>query len=233
MTRSVRITCLARSSVLTLRSFPTTEAVLFADLAGFTALTSAHGDDFAAEVASRLFELTDEVRTAGAVLVKTIGDAVMLADEHAGDLVDIALGLHRRIEAEPGYPALRVGLAFGPVVVRDDDRFGTTVNIAARVAAYARSGQVLATEAAAEAAGVKDTSTALGPVQLRGLLEAVRLVDLTPEVQERDDAVDPVCRMRVPVPSPATLPYNGRTWHFCSFACAQRFAEDPDGFLNL
>jgi class 3 adenylate cyclase/YHS domain-containing protein len=216
-----------------LSSLATTEAVLFADLAGFTALTSAHGDEAAAEVASRLFELTDEVRTGVAVLVKTIGDAVMLADEHASDLVHIALALHRRVEAEPEYPALRVGLSYGSVVVRNGDRFGTTVNVAARVAAYARSGQILATELAAEVAGVKDTSTALGPVQLRGVLEPVRLVDLTPEFQEEGTAVDPVCRMRVPAPSPATLPYNGRTWHFCSFACAQRFAQDPDGFLNL
>ena len=59
-------------------------AVIFADLAGYTALTEAHGDSGAADVAERFFELTASVLQADARIVKTIGDAVMVVASDCG-----------------------------------------------------------------------------------------------------------------------------------------------------
>ncbi len=55
------------------------ETILFADLAGFTALTEAQGDEPAVEVATRFAQLTESLLADRSVLIKTIGDAVMLA----------------------------------------------------------------------------------------------------------------------------------------------------------
>lgn len=200
------------------------EAVMFADLAGFTALTNAHGDEHGYDIARRFFDLVGRARADRATLVKTIGDAVMLADDDACELVDIALTLQGLLEVERMFPSVRMGLDHGPLLLREGDRYGETVNIAARVAAYARSGQVLAT-AAVHAASRHPAARAIGPVQLRGLAQPIQLYELG--AQREELAIDPVCRMRVAVPAAASLPFGGQEWHFCSFECARRFALEP------
>jgi adenylate cyclase len=64
---------------------------LFADLAGFTALTEAHGDRQAADVVDEFSSAVHTLLSAhGAALVKTIGDALMI---HGSDpAAAIALG---------------------------------------------------------------------------------------------------------------------------------------------
>jgi class 3 adenylate cyclase len=54
-------------------------AILFADLSGFTALTEAHGDLDAADLAGRFHELAEVALRDGTRLIKTLGDAVMTA----------------------------------------------------------------------------------------------------------------------------------------------------------
>lgn len=62
-------------------------AVSFADLAGFTALTEAHGDVIAADIAERFVAVAESVMDTGDRLVKAIGDAVLLTS------VDAAAGI--------------------------------------------------------------------------------------------------------------------------------------------
>ncbi len=210
------------------------ETILFADLAGFTALTEAHGDEPAVAVATRFTQLTDSLLGARAVLVKTIGDAVMLAGTDPGPVLDLALELQDAVRNEPRFPGVRVGLHAGPVVVRHGDRFGGTVNLAARIAAHARSGQVLGTQGIRDAADRPGLSAvAIGCVQLHGIAERVELFAFSPAGGDWvDEEIDPVCNMSVHADTaPATLPYAGRPWHFCSFECASRFAADPDHWV--
>jgi adenylate cyclase len=58
----------------------------FVDLAGFTALTEAQGDEDAADVATRFAEMTRAMLGPGDRLIKTIGDAVLFTcpDADAG-----------------------------------------------------------------------------------------------------------------------------------------------------
>jgi adenylate cyclase len=119
---------------------------LFADLVGFTELTSQRGDDEAAELAisfhGRVSELAREL---GCHVVKAIGDAVMVRSDDGEAAVALAsriLGLART----GGLPSVRVGLDTGPAVERDGDWFGATVNTASRVTAAAGAGELLMTE---------------------------------------------------------------------------------------
>lgn len=107
-------------------------AVLFADLAGFTALTEAHGDLGAADVAGRFAELARSVLLEDARVVKTIGDAVMVVASDARVGLEIAMRLLRSVDGEADFPGVRLGLHAGPVVERAGDVFGATVNVAAR-----------------------------------------------------------------------------------------------------
>ena len=127
---------------------------LFTDLVGFTALTAAEGDDRAAEVALSLHERVRRLaRRYRAEEVKTLGDAVMLRGEDATLAIELGVRIVDDLEAEPGFPPVRVGMQTGPAVERRRDWYGTTVNVAARLCGAAGGGEVLVSEATCEAAG--------------------------------------------------------------------------------
>lgn len=61
--------------------------------AGFTALTEAHGDVLAADIAERLVSVTKSVAAYGDRLVKNIGDAVLLTSTDAASAIRLVLRL--------------------------------------------------------------------------------------------------------------------------------------------
>jgi class 3 adenylate cyclase len=127
---------------------------LFCDLVGFTALTAAEGDLRGAEVATELCERTrtllPEYR---AEHIKSIGDALMLRADDPALGIRLGLRIVGDLERVEGFPPVRVGLHSGPAVARDGDWYGMTVNVAARLCGAAAGGEVLASEAALDAAG--------------------------------------------------------------------------------
>lgn len=209
---------------------------LFADLAGFTALTETHGDEDAISVVTRFYDLVRISLVNEARLVKTIGDAVMIITEQAPAAVLTALKIVGSVRSESGFPAVRVGLHSGPAIERDGDYFGATVNLAARITAYARSEQILCTEVVAES--VRSLKITLirsaGIVNFKNVSEPTALFQIMDFLQDtiRQD-IDPVCRMRIdPDTAPARLPFQTDLYHFCSFACAQKFAQAPEAYIG-
>jgi len=145
-------------------------AMVFLDLAGYTRLTEERGDEAAAELAGVLGDLvTAESRRFGGTAVKWLGDGVMFHFPDPDDAVACALDMVERAP-EAGLPAAHVGAQAGPVIVRDGDYFGRTVNVAARIAARAGPGQVLVGSEMVEAANRPAVRfEAMGPVSLKGL----------------------------------------------------------------
>jgi adenylate cyclase len=121
-------------------------AVVFVDLTGFTRMTEERGDDVAAEVAMRLGEVALET-VAGhrGRIVKLLGDGVLVRFDDATAAADGALDLLVALPAA-GLPTAHAGLATGPLIVRDGDVFGRTVNLAARVADATPDGHLYAPE---------------------------------------------------------------------------------------
>lgn len=205
----------------------------FVDLAGFTALTQTHGDVAAADLATAFAEVAEEQLGPGDRLVKSIGDAVLLATPGPRE----GLGVVRRLIAAcnelEGFPVARAGLHHGPAVERGDDMFGAAVNLTARVAGQASGAQVLATAevaAAAEAGHLQVSS--LGAFELRNIAEPVELFEIG-LMSESTPTVDPVCRMQVRRGSAAGhLRHEGRDLWFCSLECVAAFAASPDRFLR-
>jgi len=133
---------------------PERHTFLFTDLVGFTALTEANGDDRAAELALGFYERVRRLLPEhGAEEVKTIGDAMMLRCGDPAGAVRLGLRIVGELETVPGFPPVRVGMHTGPAVSRDDDWYGGTVNVAARLCATAGGGQVLLSESTRRAAG--------------------------------------------------------------------------------
>lgn len=209
---------------------------LFADLAGFTALTEAHGDDDATTIVTRFYDLARASLVGNSRLVKTIGDAVMIVAEDAPAAVLTTLRLVNSVHTEPGFPALRAGLHSGPAVERDGDYFGATVNLAARVTAHARSGQVLCTESVAEAIrSLENVVThSSGMANFKNVSQPVALFEIEDaQCHKLHQAIDPICRMGIdPETAPARLPYLDNMYHFCSFDCAQKFAQSPEVYVK-
>lgn len=206
----------------------------FIDLAGFTALTEAHGDEEAVALVARFESLARSAMSADDRVVKTIGDAVMVAFADPQAAID---GTRRVFEAcmtETGMPIPRAGLHHGDAIERDGDYFGGAVNLAARVAGQAHGGQVLATQAVAEVARRAGTHVVdLGSFSLRNLTTPVELFELGLAPVFAGAAVDPVCRMQVSRNDAAgRLRHDDIDHWFCSLRCAAAFASAPDDYVG-
>jgi class 3 adenylate cyclase len=153
-------------------------AVAFVDLVASTAhardqrpdaYATALGsfDRYAAEAANR-----HDVR-----LVKLLGDGAMLAGRETAHVAAAALDLLAMVTVDDRLGAARAGIACGEVSARDGDYFGTSVNLAARAAAVASPGQLLADAPAAAELG---DAVSIGAQQLKGFDEPVELFRITP-----------------------------------------------------
>jgi adenylate cyclase len=130
-------------------------AVLFADISGSTHLYETLGDLLArATVARGLSVLTQVIQQQGGTVIKTIGDEVMTTFPSADAAVQAACAMQEalaeEIAAGQRVLAIHAGLHFGPVIQEPSDVFGDAVNIAARMAALAKAGQILTTKQTAE-----------------------------------------------------------------------------------
>jgi class 3 adenylate cyclase/YHS domain-containing protein len=208
---------------------------VFADIAGYTALTEAHGDADAAELAGMFCrEMSELARSRGGQVIKTIGDAVMLRHGDPSDAVALGLTAAHEVLAGHGFPAVRVGMHHGPAIEREGDWFGATVNLAARVAAVAAGGEVLVTEAVREGAGELEgvEFESRGEHRMRNVLAPVPLFAAVADART-DEArhIDPVCRMVVADGREAgSLRHRDTLYRFCSLECARRFLADPDAY---
>ena len=148
----------------------------FLDITGYTRLTEERGDAAAADLAGRLGTLVRRSsQEHGGQPVKWLGDGVMFyfPDPSQGVLagLDMVEGV-----ASHDLPPAHVGIHAGPVVFQEGDYFGRTVNIAARIAEYARPGEVLVTQEVRDVAqGAPVTFTDVGPVELKGVSGTLHL----------------------------------------------------------
>ncbi|MGQ0841266.1 adenylate/guanylate cyclase domain-containing protein [Actinokineospora sp.] len=120
------------------------EVVGFADMVGFTSLTRRSTEDELVTVVDRFDMMTAEVVAENhGRIVKMLGDEVLFVADSPRDGARIALLLLDRARADTELPDLRAGLAYGRVLSRFGDIYGSVVNIASRLTSVARPGTVL------------------------------------------------------------------------------------------
>ena len=151
-------------------------AICFLDLTGYTKLTDERGDRAAADLAEQLARTVQRISmTHGGKPVKWLGDGAMFYFPQAGRGVRAALDMIDGT-AGAGLPPAHVGLHAGPVLFQEGDYFGRTVNVAARIAEYARPGDVLVSQEVVDVFdGTGVAFAEIGPVELKGVSGDVQL----------------------------------------------------------
>jgi adenylate cyclase len=151
-------------------------AMCFLDITGYTRLTEERGDEAAAELAAQLANLVRQCsQEHGGTPVKWLGDGVMFYFREPAAAVLAALDMVEAV-GRHDLPPAHVGIHAGPVIFQDGDYFGRTVNLAARIAEYARPGEVLVSQEVVDAADTAAVSfVEIGPVELKGVPGTLRL----------------------------------------------------------
>jgi adenylate cyclase len=120
------------------------QVVGFADMVGFTSLTRRATEAELERVVEGFESLAaDIIAENHGRIVKMLGDEVLFLADSPVDGAEIALALISRAEQADGVPSLRAGLAYGRVLSRFGDVYGSVVNIASRLTSVARPGTVL------------------------------------------------------------------------------------------
>ena len=155
---------------------------VFADLAGYSALTERRGDEAAAVVAREFRrEMCLLSRRHGAWQVKSMGDGVMIWVADPAAAVALARRAVEEVGTRPDLLPVRVGVHTGPAVMRGCDWYGSAVNVAARLADKAQPNEALVSAATRDAAGAQ-ISVGLGArseVALRGFERPIAAWTLT------------------------------------------------------
>jgi adenylate cyclase len=144
----------------------------FADLAGYTRLTEEEGELTAVDAVDRFVESVETTLPNDARVIKTIGDEVMIVGSDPAALTDWAVGFQAE---QTGRPLPRIAIHSGYALYRDGDYYGRDVNIASRVAARSRGGEVLVTRPVAEQAGSNLQCERIGEVRLKGFSEPTEI----------------------------------------------------------
>ena len=134
--------------------------VCFIDIVGYTARSRGlEGSELVSWVEQFEQQTTLLVVDHSGQVIKTIGDEILFTVGTPAAAVEIALALTARgADQDDPFPAVRVGIAHGPVVRRLGDVFGSTVNAAARLTSAARPGTVVVDQGVHEALGPHDAS---------------------------------------------------------------------------
>jgi adenylate cyclase len=158
-----------------------TPAICFVDMTGFTRLTEEKGDQEAARLATSLAALVNDVaHTQGGRAVRWLGDGGLFYFEDVGSAFAAALEMSERAPSA-GLPPTHIGVQAGPVVFRDGDVYGRTVNVASRIADQAESGEILTSQETVERAADAGVSFVKARIaELQGVAEPMTLYRVLP-----------------------------------------------------
>lgn len=169
---------------------PTTQpfrqmSVLFADIAGSTKLYDTLGDAQAKVLVDEcLAVMFGVVKQYDGRVIKTIGDEVMCvlstADNGCLAAMDMQLRVNALPAAGPIKRAIRIGFHFGPVIEENNDVFGDTVNLAARMAGLAKGGQIVTTAVTADrlSPSLRSSTRRIAALAVKGKGDEIEVCDV-------------------------------------------------------
>lgn len=159
--------------------------VLFTDMVGSTDMTQAKGDAAAQEVVRRHNTIVRQALSEfDGREVKHTGDGIMASFASTANAVDAAIAIQRAVTIHNATTSdipvhLRIGINAGEPIQEEDDLFGTTVQLAARICAKCEADQVLCSNVVRELShGRSRRFGALGEHELKGFRDPIALYEV-------------------------------------------------------
>ena len=175
--------------------------VMFAGFIGASAAIEAAGDSATREAIGRCFERIGGAATScGGRVVKTTHDKAMILIATPDAAADAAVAIHTAVSEFPAIAAVKLGLGIGfhhgPVIQKETDVFGDTVNLASRLGEQAAKGQIITTQETATLFSpiYRPWVRKLGTVDVKGRTDEVEICEL---VWRADDSATLVAKRRV------------------------------------
>lgn len=166
-----------------------TLVIVFADISGSTELYERLGDGSARTLIAQCLQLmTKEIERQSGTVIKTIGDEIMCTFAKPDDAMESAMAMQECVAEDlpglnadtPAEMSIRVGMHFGPAILEGGDVFGDAVNVAARMTAEAKGGQIFMTQQTVEGLTplLRADTRHLDRIPVKGKSEAVDVFEV-------------------------------------------------------
>ena len=199
-------------------------AILMADLSGYTALTETHGAKIAADLIDKYIHIAKNCLVGDSKLHQITGDEIMFVSNCPDNLLATALNLEAHTTKEENFLQVHGGLHFGKVLKRADNYFGSTVNLASRIATNATAGAFWCSDDFVNS--LKDTSICAfkskGMQLFKNINGHKEIFEVSIE-KTKINYIDPVCRMLIVDPQNAIHHPNEDALYFCSSQCLEEY----------
>lgn len=201
---------------------------MMADLSGYTAMTEIHGAESAFTIIDKYNAFVNKSLVGSSHLHQRVGDEMVIVADTAEDLAYTATFLFEQVHNENQFLPLHAGLHYGPIVKKDGDYFGSTINTASRITSAAEKGQIICSAEFLNQLP-KDhpyVVAAKGLYTFKNLLKSVELFEMSCciEYMTKKYVIDPVCHMLIKTPATALqLQQNEEPYYFCSENCLEMY----------
>lgn len=202
-------------------------AILMADLSGYTALTETHGSLTAANLIDRYIQIANNCMVGDSRIHERRGDEIMVVSDSPESLLATALKLEENIVCEENFLQVHGGLHFGKVLQREDNYFGSTINLVSRIATKAAPGTFWCSADFKDSLEDKSVCRFLskGNHLFKNISGSKEVFELQAE-KTNTSLIDPVCRMLI-VDRQKAIYYPDNAGHyFCSNQCVRIYREN-------
>ena len=195
-------------------------AILIADLSGYTSLTDTHGAAAAADLIEKYIGILEKSLVGSSRFHQRTGDEVLVVSSSADDLLGTATALIKNTSSEHEFLLVHGGLHYGKILKRNEDYYGTTINLTSRIAGKASPGTLWCSEDFVKALMNAEDSRfeAKGKHSFKNLPSETEVFEL---IIDHDETlyIDPVCRMLIRDKENALSHPENKDIYFCSEAC--------------
>ncbi|MEQ8289236.1 MAG: adenylate/guanylate cyclase domain-containing protein [Gammaproteobacteria bacterium] len=190
-------------------------AIMFADISGSTRLFEILGDSTArVTISETLNHLTEIVHAHKGTVIKTIGDEIMCTFPDANEAATASCEMHEDLEdmnaeREEDKPEIRIriGMHFGPALLEGGDVFGDAVNVAARMAAQAKGGQIITTKTTVDLLEpvMRASTRFVDNAPIKGKKDVIQIFEV---IWQEEDVTRMATGMLNEVPKPQSISMN-------------------------
>jgi len=195
-------------------------AILIADLSGYTSLTDTHGATVAADLIEKYVSILERSLVGTSKFHQRTGDEVLVVSPSADDLLGTAIALMQNTSSQHEFLQVHGGLHYGKILKRNNDYFGSTINLSSRIASKAAPGTLCCSKDFVEALmNVSDAEfESKGNHSFKNLPLPTEVFELIIDKGETI-YIDPVCRMLIRDTTNAMPHPENEEIYFCSETC--------------